>query len=346
MKKIIYAIGGLALFLTIGTFFNTKAEAAQTVYKDVDYSAVYDYDYYIAQNPNLAAAFGGNDGKVLEYFVLNGIDDGHRAKENFDVFSYMFNHKDLRMAYRNNLRAYYLHYISSGAKEGRKATGPYTITEPYTTYLGVNFSQIYDFEYYYSHYPDLQMAKGYDDIALLEHFIFNGIKEGRQAKEGVTKDSDTYKYFREKDISSIIYDGRGAKYPKALQRIMGKDLKAAFDIASSIPYFGRNDEIPRDPIWTTEQFADFGFDNGKGNCYVMAAMFYEMAYILGYNPRQMAGWVPSRTRGITQHSWVEIDIDGQTYVFDPDFTYSTKKNGFMVKYGTPGTWKYSDYNVM
>ena len=44
--------------------------------------------------------------------------------------------------------------------------------------------------------------------------------------------------------------------------------------------------------------------------------------------------------------WVEIKINGTTYVFDPDFTNETGRNGYMITYGQSGTWRYNRGSVM
>ena len=62
-----------------------------------------------------------------------------------------------------------------------------------------------------------------------------------------------------------------------------------------------------------------------------------------YDAHQVFGYVPRRGGGKITHSWVEIDIDGATYVFDLDFQYATGKNGFMIHYGMSGTWMYMEY---
>ena len=78
----------------------------------------------------------------------------------------------------------------------------------------------------------------------------------------------------------------------------------------------------------------------------MAATFYYMAKTLGYDAHQMAGYVPLSSGGMGVHSWVEIDMNGTTYVFDPDFTNETGRNGYQITYGTSGTWVYSSYYRM
>ena len=93
-------------------------------------------------------------------------------------------------------------------------------------------------------------------------------------------------------------------------------------------------------------YADYGFKNGKGNCYVMAAMFCEMAKLLGYDAHQISGRVPLKAGGYGPHSWVEVTFEGTTYVCDPDFTEETKRNGYMITYGQSGTWVYQKDSVM
>ena len=79
---------------------------------------------------------------------------------------------------------------------------------------------------------------------------------------------------------------------------------------------------------------------------MMAATFYYMAKVLGYDAHQVAGYVPRIGGGVTPHSWVEIVINGTVYVFDPNFTNETGGNGYQIRYGTSGTWMYSSYYRM
>ena len=136
-------------------------------------------------------------------------------------------------------------------------------------------------------------------------------------------------------------------YPLAKERLdkIGWDLKKAFNDAASTPYYGPAD-FPKDDKTTMQWYADYGFKNGKGNCYVMAAMFCEMAKLLGYDAHQISGRVPLKAGGYGPHSWVEITFEGTTYVCDPDFTEETKRNGYMITYGQSGTWVYQKDSVM
>lgn len=137
-------------------------------------------------------------------------------------------------------------------------------------------------------------------------------------------------------------------YEKAVAVLdeVGWDLRAAFDWSAGLTYYGHNSVMPSSPDPGMEWFADYGFDNLKGNCYVMAATFCEMAIELGYDAAQIAGEVPLARGGMGPHSWVEIVIDGETYVYDPDFTNETGRDGFHITYGQSGTWRYVRQQVM
>ena len=138
-------------------------------------------------------------------------------------------------------------------------------------------------------------------------------------------------------------------YPAAASILdqVGWDLRAGYSWSVGLSYYGHGKpDMPEDGSPGSRWFADFGFRNHCGNCFVYAATFYEMARLLGYQARQMYGQVPAARGGLTPHSWDEIDINGVTYVFDPEFEHATGTNGFMFFYGTGGTWRYTSYAPM
>ncbi|MCR5109236.1 MAG: transglutaminase-like domain-containing protein [Lachnospiraceae bacterium] len=251
--------------------------------------------------------------------------------------------------------------------------------------IAAAYAPIFDANYYASRYPELQALYGNDETALLYHFLNIGMAEGRVASaefdvnayraryadlQGLFGDNLIMYYLHYNNYGkaegrigtpgdigvvqpapvidlSAIFANTGYEKATAVLNMIGYDMKAAFNWSAGMTYYGHGKpDMPEVADPGTHWFANFGFDNHKGNCFVMAATFCEMARVMGYAPRQMCGYVPARRGGMTIHSWVEIDVDGQTYVCDPDFTYGTHKNGFMIKYGQPGTWRYTNYFVM
>lgn len=104
-----------------GTGNETIMIGATTIYNGVDYSVVYDANYYLNNNPDLLKEYGYNDKKALEHFVLHGIEEGRQGNSDFNVFIYRAKYADLRSGFGNNLRSYYMHYINYGKSEGRTA---------------------------------------------------------------------------------------------------------------------------------------------------------------------------------------------------------------------------------
>lgn len=92
-----------------------------TVYNGKDYSAVYNYNYYIEKNPDVAAAFPNDDITTLQHFVECGMKEGREASPNFVLSVYQAKNPDLAAAFGNDTIRYYEHYIDRGKAEGRIA---------------------------------------------------------------------------------------------------------------------------------------------------------------------------------------------------------------------------------
>ena len=161
----------------------TSVQNPTTVYRGVNYGDVYDYNYYLNNYPEIQNSVGDDDVAVLEYFVNTGMSRGHQAKETFDVQSYKNANADLRSAYGSNLKSYYMHYINYGKAEGRVATGCSMVSGAITVYNGIDYSAVYNYQYYVTTYGDVMQAYGNDDVAVLRHFINYGMAEGRQGCE-------------------------------------------------------------------------------------------------------------------------------------------------------------------
>lgn len=164
----------------IANYLSAIYEHPTTVFDGVDYSAVYDYNYYYNHNVDLQNAIGSNPAALLAHFVSHGMAEGRQAKETFNVSAYRNRYPDLREAFKNNLVSYYLHYITNGQAEGRIATNCNEMVGYLTVYNGVDYSAVYDYNYYLNHYPDLKKLYNWDEAGLLQHFVAYGMSEGRQ----------------------------------------------------------------------------------------------------------------------------------------------------------------------
>ena len=159
----------------------TTVQNPITKLNGVDYSKVYDFNYYINKYSDMKRLFANDDVGALQHFINSGMKEGRQAKASFDVNSYKNAYSDLRKAFGTNNKAYYLHYMNTGYKEKRVATGVTTVKNPITVLNGVDYSKVYNYQYYLNNNPDVKRVYGNNDIGALQHFVTCGMKEGRQA---------------------------------------------------------------------------------------------------------------------------------------------------------------------
>ena len=151
-------------------------------------------------------------------------------------------------------------------------------------------------------------------------------------KTGAMEKNKKVKYLK------IPKSGRlGKAYYLGVKRLnkTGWSLRAAYRWSSRMRYQGRSYRAKN-----SETYAVKGFSKGYGNCYCMAATFYIMAKLLGYDVHQVEGRVD------LPHSWTVIRQDGRDWVYDPNFTNETGRNGWKMYYGKKGTWRYNHYHKM
>ena len=127
-----------------------------------------------------------------------------------------------------------------------------------------------------------------------------------------------------------------------LQKCKG-NLKKAFNWSVSLQYAGNVKVSKKTPT----EYGLYGFKTGSGDCYVMAATFYWMAKVAGYDAHYVKGYFQKSGGKKGAHAWVEIDqkVNGKkkTYVYDPNFQKEYKLKGYKLTYGAKRTLKYVNY---
>lgn len=83
------------------------AVTGTTVYNGQDYRNVYNYNDYIAMNPDVAAAFPGNPTGALAHFVNFGMKEGRQASYAWNLANYKAQHPEYVAVFGNNNVAYY-----------------------------------------------------------------------------------------------------------------------------------------------------------------------------------------------------------------------------------------------
>lgn len=98
-----------------------RADKGLVTDKGIDYSAVFDAQYYAAKYPDLQPICGANVDKLLLHFVNYGMKERRQAIATFNPVVYHDKYLDLQKAFVHDWTAYYLHYIQHGKAEGRKS---------------------------------------------------------------------------------------------------------------------------------------------------------------------------------------------------------------------------------
>ncbi|MGI6736265.1 MAG: transglutaminase domain-containing protein [Anaerovoracaceae bacterium] len=195
--------------------------------------------------------------------------------------------------------------------------------------------------YYFSKSTGRRAGKGFVKVNGKSLYYCKGagkLKTGWMAK-------GNYGYYFSKKTAKRAYNtsvgyikvdkkGRvGKAYAEGI-RVLNKKgwtLRAAFRYASHLRY--ANHDMRRK---SSAAYAHYGFRHHKGNCYVMAGTFYILAQLQGCRVRQAYGSVVIPY----PHSWTVVRQNGRWYVYDPNFTNETGRNGFKFRYGKRGTWRY------
>ena len=82
-----------------------------------DIGLVYDYDYYVQHYPDVAKECEYDPDLVMEYFLYDGMYEGHQANEFFDPSEILFNNPKLEDSLGEDWWLYYTDYIAYGYVE-------------------------------------------------------------------------------------------------------------------------------------------------------------------------------------------------------------------------------------
>lgn len=81
----------------------------------VDFSPVFDANYYKEKNPDVVKSFGDAPENLFKHFISCGIKEKRKGCESFDKEKYLENNPDLWYLI-------YIHYCTQGKNENRKTT--------------------------------------------------------------------------------------------------------------------------------------------------------------------------------------------------------------------------------
>ena len=208
--------------------------------------------------------------------------------------------------------------------------------------------------------PLPEKKEGWETVDGVKYYYVNGKKITNKVKKigkytycfdktGKLVTNKPYYKVNAKTYYKIKKNGKATKLSAVetmaavrLQKCKG-NLKKAFNWSVSLQYAGNVKVSKKTPT----EYGLYGFKTGSGDCYVMAATFYWMAKVAGYDAHYVKGYFQKSGGKKGAHAWVEIDqkVNGKkkTYVYDPNFQKEYKLNGYKLTYGAKRTLKYVNY---
>lgn len=79
--------------------------------ESVDWSLVYDADFFTEKFPMTEMLYRGNKDLMFKMFVTKGIHEGRQGSAKFNVNAYMENSPELKATFGKNYAAYYIYYM-------------------------------------------------------------------------------------------------------------------------------------------------------------------------------------------------------------------------------------------
>ena len=208
--------------------------------------------------------------------------------------------------------------------------------------------------------PLPEKKEGWETVDGVKYYYVNGKKITNKVKKigkytycfdktGKLVTNKPYYKVNSKTYYKIKKNGQATKLSTVetmaavrLQKCKG-NLKKAFNWSVSLQYAGNVKVSKKTPT----EYGLYGFKTGSGDCYVMAATFYWMAKVAGYDAHYVKGYFQKSGGRKGAHAWVEIDqkVGGKTktYVYDPNFQQEYELNGYKLTYGAKKTLKYVNY---
>ena len=208
--------------------------------------------------------------------------------------------------------------------------------------------------------PLPEKKEGWETVDGVKYYYVNGEKITNKVKKigkytycfdktGKLVTNKPYYKINSKTYYKIKKNGQATKLSTVetmaavrLQKCKG-NLKKAFNWSVSLQYAGNVKVSKKTPT----EYGLYGFKTGSGDCYVMAATFYWMAKVAGYDAHYVKGYFQKSGGKKGAHAWVEIDqkVNGKkkTYVYDSNFQKEYKLNGYKLTYGAKRTLKYVNY---
>lgn len=124
-------------------------------------------------------------------------------------------------------------------------------------------------------------------------------------------------------VSYNLVSGAAVRVNKHVNNIynqVGRDLNACYWwCVNNLSYQTLPIHVTPPAGYTRDQwYSIMAFEQHRGNCFVYAAAFYQLAKGLGYDAQYVEGQVGMAAGGYGPHGWVIIRMNGASYICDPE----------------------------
>ncbi len=148
---------------------------------------MFDFDYYKAQNPELALKLGDNYDKLFEHFYKCGVFEGRTCNSNFDPAAYASAYGDLKDKYGADIIKYYEHFSAFGASENRTLTTIAACAEAGITVEGLANDNVKITPVAYK----LALILGTNDFQTVQAAVNNAVRGSSNSSSGSSSSSSS-----------------------------------------------------------------------------------------------------------------------------------------------------------
>jgi len=141
---------------------------------------LFDAEYYLAQNPDLAELYGDDIEALFNHFCTLGIFEGRTCNANFDPSAYASAYEDLSL-FGNDILKYYEHYLTVGVAENRNITTLAACAENGITVTSIVAPEIVITPAVYK----VATLMGTNDIAAVEYAVERAVVQAAESAQPV-----------------------------------------------------------------------------------------------------------------------------------------------------------------
>ena len=147
---------------TVSPTVTALAAVKETSREDLE-TALYNFDYYVMANPDVANTYKYDTEKVYKHWISIGIAEGRIASLIFDAKYYLEVNPSVKSLIGNNYAAAYEHFVTTGLKSGLES------------------SPVFDVKYYLQENPDIAAKVDNDYVRAAIYFNQNALTDNRVA---------------------------------------------------------------------------------------------------------------------------------------------------------------------